>query len=386
MKTKLLGGLTLAAASLSLPACHPSHAAEHGDAHHDRHTIVATSPVAKDVVVTQQYVCQIRAQKHIEVCALEGGRLEEIPIKEGQFVKKDELMFRVIPRLYQARLKAEEAEANVADLELQYSKSLAEKNAISPKEVALYEGKLAKAKVDQAKAELDFATVKAPFDGYVDRLERQLGSTIKEGEVLTTLSDTGLMWVYFNVPEVRYLEFMARREPQPADGPARPNGKAESASRLKLIDSQLELTLANGSTFKYPAGDTVTVEGKFNSETGNIPFRADFPNPERLLRHGQTGTVLIHQKVHGAVVIPQRATFEVLNKRYVFVVDDHGVVHQREVVVGNEMDDVYVVKSGVTPADKIILEGVRQVKDGQHVEFEFKPADEVLAHQKHPAE
>ena len=81
------------------------------EAHHEEHQIVVTSPMAKDVIITQQYVCQIHSQRHIEVCALEDGYLEAIPVKEGQAVKKGDVMFKILPVLYKARLDAEVAEA-----------------------------------------------------------------------------------------------------------------------------------------------------------------------------------------------------------------------------------------------------------------------------------
>ncbi|MFO0848755.1 MAG: efflux RND transporter periplasmic adaptor subunit [Gemmataceae bacterium] len=167
-------------------------------------------------------------------------------------------------------------------------------------------------------------------------------------------------------PEARYLDYVS--------GQGR-----ESESQ------QIELVLANGSKFKYP-GRIGAIEAKFNNETGNIPFRADFPNPDRLLRHGQTGTVLIHRTQKNAVVIPQRATFEVLDKRYVWVVGEDHVVHQRLITVQHELEDVFVVGSGLGAKDKIVLEGVRQVRDGDKAEYEFQKPEEVLAHQKFHAE
>ena len=121
--------------------------------------------------------------------------------------------------------------------------------------------------------------------------------------------------------------------------------------------------LANGSKFPQ-AGKIGAIEAKFNNETGNIPFRADFPNPDRLLRHGQTGTVLISRVLNDAIVIPQRATFEILDKRYVYVVDKDDVVHQREIAIRNDgLDDIFVIKKGLDVDDKIVLEGVREVHD-----------------------
>ena len=199
---------------------------------------------------------------------------------------------------------------------------------VSQNEVTLLEAKLAKAqaKAELAKAELNFTTVKAPFDGIVDRLHEQQGSLVKEGDILTTLSDNSVMWVYFNVPEARYLEYMAD-----------PSQDKE--------DLQIELMLANGNKFPQ-LGKIGAIEADFNNETGNIPFRADFPNPDRLLRHGQTGTVLISRVLKDAIVIPQRATFEILDKRYVYVVDKDDVVHQREIVIQNELEDIFVIKNG----------------------------------------
>ena len=239
---------------------------------------------------------------------------------------------------------------------------------VSQNEVALLEAKLAKAKAkaELAEAELNFTNVRAPFDGIVDRLHEQQGSLIKEGDILTTLSDNSVMWVYFNVPEARYLEYMADLEQDKED-------------------QQIELVLANGNKFPQ-TGKIGAIEAKFNNETGNIPFRADFPNPDRLLRHGQTGTVLIHRVLKDAIVIPQRATFEILDKRYVYVVDKDDVVHQREIVIQNELDDIFVIKKGLDVNDKIVLEGVRQVRDGEKVEYEFRKPEEVLANQKYHAE
>jgi membrane fusion protein (multidrug efflux system) len=231
---------------------------------------------------------------------------------------------------------------------------------------------------------MNFTKVKAPFDGIIDRFRQMQGSLVKEGDVLTTLSDNSVMWVYFNVPEKRYLEYMADVN-QNLDSP------------------DVELVLANQKTFQ-PNGtfDPIrrgigAIEGQFNNETGNVAFRADFENKERLLRHGQTGNVRINRLLKGAIVIPQRATFEILDKRYVFVIDKDDVVHQRPIVVEHEQDDVFVVqkrkdendKKGLDVNDKIIFEGVRQVHDGQKLEPEsikdIKP-EEALKNQKFHAE
>jgi membrane fusion protein (multidrug efflux system) len=213
---------------------------------------------------------------------------------------------------------------------------------------------------------LDFSTIKAPFDGIIDRLHHQQGSLVQEGEVLTTLSDNSVMWVYFNVPEARYLEYMDNLQ-------------------HRKDDLEVKLELADHRIFNQ-IGKINAIEADFNNKTGNIKFRADFPNPERLLRHGQTGTIHISRVQNDAIVIPQRAVFEVLQKRYVYVVDNEDVAHQREIVVQNELEDLFVIKKGVGVEDKIILEGVRQIRDGEKVEYEHRQPEQVVANLKYHAE
>jgi membrane fusion protein (multidrug efflux system) len=141
----------------------------------------------------------------------------------------------------------------------------------------------------------------------------------------------------------------------------------------------------NQTKFPQP-GKLNAIEAEFNHETGTIPFRADFPNPHGLLRHGQTGTILMHRKLHDAIVIPQRATYEMMDKRYVYVVGKDDVVHRRVIVVQNEMDDIFVIKKGVGVGDRIVLEGIRQVRDGEKVEYEFRPPEEVMRKPRNHAE
>lgn len=344
-----------------------SHSQEgHEEGGHAAHKIVVTSPVAKDVVTTERYVCQIHSQRHIEVCALEGGYLEAIPVKEGQRVKQGDLLFKILPILYQAKLESDTAEAQLAQIELQNTEKLFQQKIVAQPEVALAQAKLSKAQanVKLAQAELNFANVKAPFDGIVDRQHHQLGSLVEEGDVLTTLSDNSVMWVYFNVPEKRYLEYEAD-----------PNKD----------ELQVHLSLANGAIFPQ-AGTIGAIEAVFNNETGNIKFRADFDNPQYLLRHGQTGTILLSRVVKGALVIPQRATFEILDKIYAFVVGDDGVVRQRDIVIQSEQDDIYLLESGLAEGEKIILEGLREVRDGDKIQYEYKTPEEVLSHLKYPAQ
>ena len=312
--------------------------------------ITVASVQSKAATITQQYTCRINSQHHIEVRAREDGYLQEILVKEGQAVKKGDLMFKFVPVLHQARLDAELAEVQIARLEVNYTKKLIESKTVSQNEVQLPNAKLAKAeaKAALAQAELNFTNVLAPFDGIIDRLPRQQGSLVLKGETLTNLFDNSVMRVYFNMPEKQYLEYMA--------------GLGQGKD-----DPEIELILADHSKFPQ-AGKIGAILATFDNETGNIAFRADFPNPDRLLRNGQTGTVLIKRALKNALVIPQRATFEILGKRYVHEVGKDRVARRREIVIQTELEDMFVVKSGVGVGDRIVDEGGKLVHDGDKVE------------------
>lgn len=343
----------------------------HGSGHHGPHKILVTTPAKQDITLTESYVCQIHSRRHIDVRALEGGYLQEIHVNEGQSVKKGEVLFRILPTLYEARLEADIAESQAAQVEYENTLRLVQQNIESEQTLKMAKANLAKAqaKVRLAQAERDFAEIKAPFDGIVDRLLEQEGSLLEEGAKLTTLSDNSVMWVYFNVHEARYLEYQSS---------TRQNGDNQQ-------NINIQLRLANHRLFEHE-GKIGAIEADFNSQTGNIAFRADFPNPDGLLRHGQTGTVLIHRLEKDVVVIPQRATFEILAKKYAFVVDDTGTVHQREITIQNEQDDIFMISKGLDTGDKIILEGISQVRDGDRTEFEFLSPERALSNLKFHAE
>ena len=318
-----------------------------------------TSPLKTDTTITREYVSQIRAIQHIEVRALEKGYLQNIYVDEGQFVKKGQTMFQIMPLIYNAELQKAQAEADFAEIEYQNTKQLSEKNVVSPNELALAKAKLnkAKAELSLAQTHLQFTEIKAPFDGIMDHFQVRLGSLVNEGDLLTTLSDNSEMWVYFNVPEAEYLNYKT-------------NATEENLLKVNLL-------MANNQIFKYP-GVVKTIEADFNNETGNIAFRATFPNPDKLLRHGETGNIEMTIPLKNAIIIPQKSTYEVLEKKYVFVVDKNNVVHSREITIASEMPDLYVVKDGLKESERIMLEGIRKVKDGDKIEYEYENPKDVL--------
>lgn len=364
---------------------HKQDVSEHGDQHgepdnkshgggHHTGVLEISSPIRKDTFYDNEYVSQIRAHQHIELKALEEGYLESVLVDEGQWVTKGQLLFKIQPTIYQAEIKkakAEvaqvEAEKKKTQVEYRNIKALADSNIVSMNELALAEAELqrAGANVDKAMAELalteahlKFTQIRAPFSGIVGRFEDiRLGSLLEAGEELTTLTDNSQMWVYFNVSEVVYLDY-AR---QPAEV------------------EPLSLRLANNQLFNQK-GKITAVEAEFNNATGTIPFRATFSNPDKMLRHGQTGSILWPVRLKDVMLIPQKATYEVLEKRYVFVVDNDGTVNSREIRIAAELDNVYVISEGLRMDEKFLIEGLRKVKNGDKIETSYKAPEEVYAH------
>ncbi len=320
-----------------------------------------TSPIVRDTLVTKEYVCQIHAISHIELRAQERGYLQKIFVDEGQKVKQGQMMFQIMPMLYQAEQQKAKAEADFAEIEFKNTKSLADSNIVSKNELAMAQAKLAKANAELslANVHLGFTQIRAPFSGYMDHFQVRLGSLVDEGDLLTTLSDNSKMWVYFNVPEAEYLDYKS-------------NAGKDNMKQVNLL-------MANHQQFPY-AGKVETIEADFNNETGNIAFRATFPNPKGLLRHGETGSVLVTEQLNQALLIPQKTTFEVLEKRYVYVIDKNNTVKSREITVAAEMPHLFAVKSGLNTGDKILLEGLRLVRENEKINPKFVQPAKVLSH------
>lgn len=353
MINKLLVSLSLLIVLLT--GCHPAEEPKEA-----KLTLAVTYPLRKDITIIKDYVSQIHAFRHIELRALERGYLQDTFVDEGELVSKGQRMFKIMPNLYQVDLLKAKAEAEMVRIEYQNTKALAEKSIVSPNELSLAKAKLdkAEAEVKLAQTHLNFTDINAPFSGVMDHFNVRNGSLVAEGDLLTTLSDISKMWVYFNVPESEYLDYKA-------------NKTSQNPVKVKL-------KLANDQVFNQE-GVIETIEADFDNKTGNIEFRAVFPNPDQILRHGQTGSILIDIPYKNAMLIPQNATFEILDKTYVYVVNKDNQLAQRLITVAAELPHVFVVKSGLKASDKILLEGLRKVHNGQTIAVNFKAPEQVLS-------
>ena len=350
-QTLLSGLLALA----TLQACRHERAGEEEVARY-----LATRPVVIDTSYEKAYVAQIRSFRNIEIRAQEKGFLDQIPVDEGRSVHAGDLLFRIMPKVYEAELQKAEAEARVAEIELGNVSALVARNVVSKAEQAMAQARLDRARAEAAEARLHlgFTEIRAPYDGVIDRIPKKLGTLVEEGELLTTLSDNSRVFAYFNLSEPEYLEY-------------RQNGGEGSRPTVALV-------LANNSRYPHP-GVVETIEGEFDRETGNIAFRATFPNPQRLLKNGETGKVLLTIPYRKAVVIPQKATYELQDRTYVFVVGKDNRVHSRLVTILGRLPDLFIVGSGLSVDDQILLEGVQKVKDDDAVRVELRDPREVIA-------
>lgn len=333
-----------------------------GDKHKEAevHHLTVTSPLLQDTVIYKDYVSQIHSYQHIELRALERGYLQQVYVDEGQFVKKGQLLFKVMPMVYQAEVGKAKAEVNFAEIEYQNTQNLADSNIVSKSELALIRAKYdkAKAELNLADTHLGFTEIRAPFDGIVGRFHVRVGSLLDEGELLATLSDNSKVWVYFNLPEAEYLDF---------------------ATNSSLQDlPEVKLKMANNRPFDTP-GIIETIEADFNHENGNIAFRATFPNVKGILRHGETGNIQMPLVLTNALIIPQKATFEILDKKYVFVVGEDDVLESRQIITGQEMPHLFEVIDGLSKDDKILVDGLRKVKNKQKIHPEFVPQQKIQA-------
>jgi len=200
---------------------------------------------------------------------------------------------------------------------------------------------------------VSYTKITAPFDGIIDRLKFKAGSLIDEGTLLTTLSNNNQVYAYFNVSEKEYLDY-----------------KTQASNKEKRVAS---LLLANNQLLKYK-GVIETIEGEFDNNTGTIAFRAKFPNPENLLKHGETGKVQLLVNIKNALIIPQKATYEIQDKIYVYVVDKNNVVSSRNIFIQQKLPNIYVIGSGLKEDDTILLEGIQSVKEAEKIETNFIPA------------
>lgn len=325
------------------------------------------SPIVVDTVYTQEYVAEITAFQNVEIRSRIRGFIENIYVDEGQTVQKGQTLFTVSNKEYQQNLlkakaegKSAAADLKAAEIELENSKILLDKKIIGKPEhdlavakVEAMKAKLEGALSDEAQASLNlsFTEIKAPFDGTINRIPNKTGSLVEEGTLLTTISNNKEVFAYYHVSENDYLDYVLN--------------KSENDI------SEVSLLLANGMTYEHN-GKIDAVESQFDAGTGSIAFRAKFPNPDKLLKHGANGKIVKTKELKNALIIPQKSTFEIQDQIYVYVVNQDSILEQRNIKVKMRFTHLFVLESGLAKDEIILYEGVQSASTGDKISFNLK--------------
>ncbi len=316
------------------------------------------------------YPATIKGMQDIEIRPKVSGYLVKLLVDEGSTVHKGQPLFLIDSEQYRASVKAAQAQirvckANIATqkLTVENKRMLFKQNIISNYDLqmavntlASYEAQLAAAQAQLQSAEdnLRWCTVTSPADGVVGSIPYRVGSLVsaQSAEALTTVSNISKMYVYFSMTEKQLLAL------------TREAGGVNAA--IKKMPA-VSLVLSDGSTYSQN-GTISTVSGVIDPSTGSVQMRATFDNAQHILRSGGTGSILVPTHANDAIIVPQSATFDVQDKKFVYVVNNDKSVATREITVLPQNDgQTYVVASGLRSGERIVVDGVNQLKNGQKI-------------------
>lgn len=319
---------------------------------------------------TTSYPATIRGTQDIEIRPQVSGFIVKLCVDEGATVRKNQPLFEIDPTQYkaaynQAKAAVEMAQANVSTLELteKNKKELYDKAIISSFEYQTAVNQLAsaratlaqsKASMVSAKQNLDFCTVKSPSNGVVGTFPYRIGSLVSPSisSPMTTVSEIGEVYVYFSMTEKELLQLTK------AGGTLK-----EQLDKMPAV----QLQLADG-TMLEEKGKIDAVSGVIDQSTGSVSMRAVFPNDKKILRSGGTGNVIFPYTMDGIIMIPQSATVEIQDKKFVYVLQSDNTIKNTEIQISPLSDgQTYLVTKGLKGGDKIVIEGVQSLHDGQEI-------------------
>jgi len=320
----------------------------------------------------KDYPTKLQGQQTVEIRSKIAGYIEQIFVDEGAFVKKGQVLFRLnandiqaTVRSAEAMVKVAEADVKIAEVNVEKTRPLVEKNIISKFDLESVESTQkskeaqlaqAKANLENARANLQYTLITSPAEGTIGNFPFRVGSLVSSSttEPLTTVSNTINMYAYFSFNEKEFLTL--------TKGLAGKN-QQEKFSKLPGVS----LVLADNSVYDQ-TGRIETASGLINSQTGAVNVRASFPNTEGLLRSGGSGTVRIPQVVDSVIIIPQKTSYELQGKHFVYVVGAGNKVRNTEieVLVGN-LKDSYVVTRGLNVGDRVVLEGIASLRNDTEI-------------------
>jgi len=331
------------------------------------YAVTTVSPVT--VTIHKDFPATIEGQQVIEFRPMISGYLQEIFVNEGDHVKRGQLLFKIRNPMYEqqvrtarASINRAEADVNTAYMEIEKIRPLVDKQIVSDYRLKSAELNLGskKAVLEQAKAELAnaeanlaYTSIRSPMDGIIGTFPYKQGALVSSNsqQALTTLSNIDTVFAYFSWNEKQLLDFLSGSPGQSLD------------EKIKNIP-QATLILANSS--EYPERGRITMaSGMISTETGSATFKAIFPNKEGLIRSGSSATIRIPEVHHGVLVIPQSATYELQNKVFAYKVDSANKVASVAFEPVPSDDGLsFLVKKGIKPGDRIVVEGINSLKNG----------------------
>ncbi len=320
--------------------------------------------------LSTKYPATIKGVQDIEIRPKVSGNITRQLVDEGDFVQAGQVLFVIDPTQYQAAVDQAQAAVKVAkanvstqQLTVANKKALLDKQIISQYDydvaantLLLYEAQLgqAQASLRSAKDQLSFCSVRATSAGVIGEIPYRVGSLVSASiaQPLTTVSNLDKMYAYFSMTEKQFLQL------------TRENGGSEAA-RLSLPD--VTLILADGTVYGE-LGKVTSFSGVIDPTTGSLQMRATFANPDRLLRSGATGVLQFPVRREEAIVIPQKASYAIQDKRFVYVVGKDNKVKNTEITVLEQNDGTnFVVTSGLKAGDRLVVEGVNKLKNGMEI-------------------
>ncbi len=336
------------------------------------HIVLETMKVKKkNITLNQSYPAQIEGRQHVKIIPRVEGYLQKVLVKEGQHVKKGQVLFIIDQNTFLAEVKSSEANvalanANIETAQLNYDsrQRLQKKNIVSEHDLRLAaanlsmakaQGTQAQAQLESARANLAHTILRSPCDGIVGSLPLRVGdfvnSSMQEG--LTTVADTKEMYVYFSLSEKEIMSQIAQYG---------------SIDKTVAAYPPVSLLSANGDTCRVN-GYIESISGVVEPTTGAVAVRAVFPNTEGTLLSGSTGTIIIQKKMKNVLVIPKSATYEILNKTYAWRIVNKHTESTIITVIPTSDGNHYIVTKGLTDGDVIIAKGASYVKEGQEVQL-----------------
>ncbi|RZK41395.1 MAG: efflux RND transporter periplasmic adaptor subunit [Pedobacter sp.] len=338
----------------------------------------------QSTILDSDYPATIEGIQNIDIRPKVDGFVERIYVDEGAVVKKGQLLFTIDAPQYEQQVRTAnaaisnaESEVNAAQLQVNKTKPLVEKDIISKYELesaqlALQSKKAmlaqAKATLVNAQVNLGYTKIVSPVDGVVGAIPFKTGSLVSStnAQPLTTVSNTSKVYAYFSLNEKQLLDFSNRYK-----------GKTLN-EQMKNIPP-VGLILADGSTYAQD-GKIESINSQINTSTGSVSLRATFSNPNFLLKNGASALVRIPQNVDDVILIPQKSTTDLQGKKFVYVLGDSAkVVNTPIEIMQLAKGKFYVVTKGLKSGDKIVLEGFQSLRDGTAIKPLEKNTDSVYA-------